>query len=164
MRKTLILNWLAIRLGILGKAALTGEVCCSNNTYAWRYIFFATHDRNSAQADFCVNDFQFSREGRRSVQRLCLCEAFPHIWQTAGTAYWDNFTLLKKQSGAALIVNGTIEANQLKLGTASLSSDEDGALVLGDIQSDTYESGVSGWSIKRDGSAEFNEVVISRNS
>jgi hypothetical protein len=85
-----------------------------------------------------------------------------NVSQTAGTAYWDNFTLLKKQSGAALIVNGTIEANQLKLGTASLSSDEDGALVLGDIQSDTYESGVSGWSIKRDGSAEFNEVVISR--
>jgi hypothetical protein len=85
-----------------------------------------------------------------------------NVSQTAGTAYWDNFTLLKKQSGAALIVNGTIEANQLKLGTASLGSDEDGALVLGDIQSDTYESGVSGWSIKRDGSAEFNEVVISR--
>jgi hypothetical protein len=85
-----------------------------------------------------------------------------NVSQTAGTAYWDNFTLLKKQSGAALIVSGTIEADQLKLGTASLTSDEDGALVLGDIQSDTYTTGVDGWRIKRDGSAEFNDVVISR--
>jgi hypothetical protein len=82
--------------------------------------------------------------------------------QTAGTAYWGAFSILKKQSGAALIVNGTIEADQLKLGTASLTSDVDGALVLGDIQSDTYTAGVDGWRIKRDGSAEFNDVVISR--
>jgi hypothetical protein len=84
------------------------------------------------------------------------------VSQTAGTAYWGAFSILKKQDGAALIVNGTIEADQLKLGTASLTSDVDGALVLGDIQSDTYTTGVDGWRIKRDGSAEFNDVVISR--
>jgi hypothetical protein len=85
------------------------------------------------------------------------------VSQTAGTAYWGAFSILKKQDGAALIVNGTIEADQLKLGTASLTSDVDGALVLGDIQSDTYDAGVEGWRIDRDGSAEFNDVVISRN-
>jgi hypothetical protein len=37
-----------------------------------------------------------------------------NVSQTAGTAYWDNFTLLKKQSGAALIVNGTIQADQVE--------------------------------------------------
>ena len=37
-----------------------------------------------------------------------------NVSQTAGTAYWDNFTLLKKQSGAALIVSGTIQADQVE--------------------------------------------------
>src|SRR5690606_5921104 len=36
----------------------------------------------------------------------------------------------------------------------------DGELVIDDVHSRGYANGVSGWSIRRDGSAEFNQVLI----
>ena len=35
----------------------------------------------------------------------------------------------------------------------------DGSLVIGQIRSPNYQSGIQGWSIKKDGSAEFNNVT-----
>lgn len=45
-------------------------------------------------------------------------------------------------------------------GFANPNTTGDGTLILGSIHSPDYEAGSEGWSINRDGSAEFNDVVV----
>ena len=53
---------------------------------------------------------------------------------------------------------GTIEVDEAHIENGAISS----AKIADTIQSDNYSAGSAGWRIKKDGSAEFNGVVISR--
>jgi hypothetical protein len=53
---------------------------------------------------------------------------------------------------------GTIQVDTAHIDNAAITS----AKIASSIQSDNYSAGSAGWKIKKDGSAEFNGVVISR--
>jgi hypothetical protein len=76
-----------------------------------------------------------------------------NVSQTAGTAYWDNFTLLKKQSGAALIVNGTIQADQVDANFIDAFSINADNITTGSISADRLS--IDGVTLDTDGAGNL---------
>jgi hypothetical protein len=71
--------------------------------------------------------------------------------------------VLRRANAAELIVDGTITANKMNVGSLSAITANLGTVTVGVVQSANFVAGVSGSRLQlSDGAAEFNGPVISR--
>lgn len=126
-------------------------------------------------ADSAINSFTGSAT---KILGDTVSEYYADTWTE--TRYWTGtaWIVLTQLFNGNMLVRGSIGANAMAansitatnaalgtavVGTANIQNGAISSLKIGSVvQSDNYNPSVAGWIIRKDGSAEFNGVVISR--
>lgn len=110
--------------------------------------FGVYNDGQVVEAGFDVDRFWVGRTNANKRKPFIIENDVTYIDDAAINKL--TFSKLRDESGSFIVENGKIKADYLTVGS----------LIVNNAQSDNYVPGVTGWSLKADGTIEFNGQVV----